>query len=119
MNIIESTLVPVSAGFCTVTEFECYPSPSLYNSTTFVVQASRRHADALYARPDMFSRDGVATRFGRDMHAQDPICESLRDWQTLAACGTGTETIIFQGSLEDVKMVCLLFGAIFSGTCSS
>lgn len=95
-------------------QIDCCPSTSAC-SVTFVIRVSKRYADAFASRPDIRTRAGLLAKLGRDFHPDDPMCDYLGDWQPMAvAAPRGTETIVFQGTIERVKEVRNKHPSLFS-----
>jgi hypothetical protein len=98
-NVVEDALLQFS-------QIDICPSTSAC-SVTFVIRVSKRHADAFASRPDILTRAGLMTKLGRDFRPGNPICDNLGEWQQMALSAPphGTESIIFQGTIEPVKEV--------------
>lgn len=76
---------------------------------TFIMQVSTRHADMLeiVLRSVGQPLSGVLVFLGRNLCAEDPICDSLGNWQQLVAMtyARDTENIVLRGPVDKLKEV--------------
>lgn len=87
-----------------------HPSTST-NGITFVLQVSKRYADSLEStlRSGIPYISDVTILLERHLRMEDPICESLGNWQHLVVMAQThcAENIILQGPVDILKEVCM------------